>query len=108
MAFGFPAYHTDDFRARLPEHKLRELAYAALSALGWVVEEDRFEVRAKTSMSFWSWGERVTITTLPDGGLSITSRCALPTQCFDWGKNQKNVMRVLDALRERIGSPLYA
>jgi hypothetical protein len=105
MAIAFPAYHTE--RYTLPDDKLdpHELVVEALAELGWkVTTEDEDEIRATTSVNLWSWGERVTITFGRNGRLTVTSKCALPTQCFDWGKNRSNVIAFLKQL-ERLLDP---
>lgn len=49
-----------------------------------------------------SWGENVsaTIGFGPRGAVvTLHSECAMPTQLLDWGKNRKNIERVVEALR---------
>ena len=45
---------------------------------------------------------RVFIKFLPDNSVSVTSKCALPTQCFDWGKNKANVIKFLVEFSKRV------
>jgi hypothetical protein len=51
-----------------------------------------------TGTSFLSWGERIIIEKLSHSMLSITSECKLVTQIVDWGKNKRNVERILTLL----------
>lgn len=57
----------------------------------------------KSSASLWSWGETVTVECRfldPNRTLiHISSVPALATTLIDWGKGQKNIDRVLEALR---------
>lgn len=49
-----------------------------------------------------SWGENVSATVGfgPQGAVvTLRSECAMPTQLVDWGKNRKNVERIVEALR---------
>ena len=98
MTFGFPAYHTaqmPSFTARDPHEAVRR----AIAALGWTVRDDAPDlITATASVNLSSWGETVSVEFPPGGGLTITSRCSLPTQCFDWGKNKRNVRRLIEAL----------
>ena len=99
MAFGFPAYHTELCPLAGSERQLREMAYAALSHLGWKIQDDTPEqIWAQAGLNLWSWGERVRIRFLEKGGMEITSQCRLVTQCFDWGRNSQNVKRLLAEL----------
>ncbi|QJW97770.1 hypothetical protein [Frigoriglobus tundricola] len=105
MAFGFPAFHTERYtlwEAHLDAH---ELAVEAILALRWTITDESDDtIRASTGISLWSWGERVTVRFRTGKTLIITSRCAIPTQCFDWGKNRSNVNAFLNRL-EKLSSP---
>ena len=63
----------------------------------------------KSDVSLWSWGETVTIQCLfldPNHTrIHISSVPALATTLIDWGKGQKNINRVLDAL-QRVLPPM--
>jgi hypothetical protein len=73
----------------------------ALESLGWSVSENLGRtISARVGISFWSWGERITVTFLREGSLRVTSSCASPTQCFDWGKNKKNVIMLIAEIRK--------
>jgi|SRR5262245_19989850 len=103
MAFGFPAYHTEELSFPIPKDDLYEIVLDVLESLSWSILEEREEIiQASTRISLWSWGERVTIEFFPDDTLSITSKCSLPTQCLDWGKNRSNVKKFIAKLRKFI------
>src|SRR5262249_35999652 len=53
-------------------------------------------------ISFWSWGETMTVEVRKDSSVRVRSECAFPTQCFDWGKNQRNVNKFLGALDDAL------
>ena len=56
--------------------------------------------------SFTSWGEHVTITVMPTAGygtqIDVYSKCSLPTQIVDWGKNKENVTRILSYVQQNL------
>lgn len=97
MAFGFPAYHTAQYSTKGDrKSELHTAVHAALAALSWSVKEETVDgLLASTSINLRSWGERVLILFKSDHSISVTSQCALPTQCFDWGKNKANVKKFL-------------
>jgi hypothetical protein len=100
VAFGFPAYHTEVFSEIARAADRRELALEALDLLGWPArEESEDTITASVGVSLWSWSEKLAIRILPNRGLSITSKCALPTQCIDYGKNKSNVQKLISELR---------
>ena len=102
MAFGFPAYHTEEAKGFATDIPLRESVKDAIRSLGWSIRDDSTKtITASTSLSLWSWGEKVTIRFLPGNGLSVTSQCALFTQCIDWGKNKTNVHKLLAEIRKQ-------
>lgn len=103
MTFGFPAYHTEHYvPGPAGGGDLRGLVMEALTALAWAVKaETPRDITASTSLSLSSWGERVEIVFANDGSLTVTSKCALPTQCIDWGKNKRNVAKFIREVRAR-------
>jgi hypothetical protein len=101
MAFGFPAYHTEQYTLPDSQFDPHELVVEALLDLGWsITEESERVIRASTRVNLWSWGERVTITFRARGRVTVTSECALVTQCLDWGKNRSNVNAFLKRLKK--------
>lgn len=104
MTFGFPAYHTE--RLLVPTDtpdQLHASVKDTLQSLGWSIESYYApRLIVKSSISLSSWGERIEIDFLADQRLVITSKCVMPTQCFDWGRNRANVMRFVGELQRRI------
>ena len=106
MAFGFPAYHTEELEYTGSIPAFRECVAVAIRSLGWSVQDESdTELTASTSVSLWSWGERITVR-FHKGGASVTSRCALFTQCIDWGKNRQNVQKLLWAVNQAALDPV--
>lgn len=103
MAFGFPAYARGRRRYDSSPDALREAIARALSALGWTAygnwSGNRFV--AEVGVNFWSWGEKINVEIDPNGTIRIESTCRLPTQCFDWGKNQRNVDAFFELVDEK-------
>ncbi|MFK7802455.1 MAG: hypothetical protein AB8G95_12540 [Anaerolineae bacterium] len=100
MTFGFPAFHTEKHPVspNRSQH-IHEDIKRTLSSLSWgITEKSANQILASTSVSLWSWGEKIIIDVLSDGSISVTSKCSLPTQCFDWGKNKTNVDQFLSEL----------
>jgi hypothetical protein len=101
MAFGVPARHHQRERYRRTSDELQRLARDAVGDLKWTVLRDEpglIEVRVR--INFWSWGELVAIQ-LGDGFVDVLSRCRAPSQCIDWGRNERNV----EAFFARMPSP---
>lgn len=99
MAFGFPAYHTEEL-SNTSGPPFRKAVTEAIRALGWSVREESDEaIRVATSLNIWSWGEQVCVQ-FHSRGATVTSRCALFTQCVDWGKNKSNVRKFLGEFRK--------
>jgi hypothetical protein len=104
MAFGFPAHHTEDYSAG-GSANLRVAVKAALRDMRWRVKEEYPDaIIATTNMSFFSWGEFVTIDFLANRTLSIESKCVLPA-LYDWGVNKSNVNKFLAALEDCLENP---
>lgn len=60
---------------------------------------------ASVPISFSSWGEKLTIALSPlNGGthVSVRSTCLFPLQIVDWGKNRRNVTRLLASIESRL------
>jgi hypothetical protein len=100
MALLFPASARGRRRYGACLDALREAVARALSALEWTAYGNWSgrEFVAEVGANFWSWGEFIRVKIDPDGTVRIESKCRLPTQCFDWGKNQRNV----DTFFERV------
>ena len=103
MTFGFPAYHTDSYSAGTATANVREAARQTLTALSWSLREETADgIVASTSANVRSWGEKVLITFASDDSVSVTSKCALATQCLDWGKNKANVVKFMTELKKHV------
>lgn len=72
--------------ARRSGFKVRE----ANGPYGWLY--------AKARISFWSWGENVTIRVDGDNIVHVTSESRVPFTLADYGKNSRNVNRFLGHL----------
>src|SRR5262245_22369494 len=100
MAFGFPAYH--DERVTYEGHSAGELMNAidaVFHRLNWSgTQNGRWSFRVNTGISLWSWGEVFTTEVEDDGVIHVRSECSMPTQCFDWGRNNSNVKKFLAEL----------
>ena len=100
MAFGFPAYHTENYTLNDGPSNLRASVKSALNAVSWSIRKESPDtIVASTSLSLLSWGERVIITFLSDESITVTSKCTWPIQCFDWGKNKANIKKFIAELK---------
>lgn len=104
MAFGFPAYHTQTYVTSVENAEdAATMAKQALYILEWpikVEKETSLHTTAYVNFNIRSFGEKLTIDVSTEAPytLTITSKCMLPTQCFDWGRNKKNVTRFISEL----------
>lgn len=95
MTIAFPAFH----QTLLPGAHTPAAVAAAMQRAGWtLVQQNEDRITGKVGLNLWSFGETVTAT-LADGRVTLRSACVLPTQCFDWGKNRRNVDALARALR---------
>lgn len=103
MVFGFPAYYSDGYSAGGTLTALRTAVRNALDSLSWSIREETTErLLTSTSMNLRSWGEKILICFLDDNTITVTSKCAFPTQCFDWGKNKANVQKFIEELKKHV------
>ena len=98
MAFGFPAHHQEDFQ--IPANLPPAIIWQALQYMGWsgAGTPDGAQFRVSTGFSWWSWGENVTVFRVAADRISVRSECAMPTQMFDWGRNEANVRKFFATL----------
>lgn len=65
-----------------------------------------YHILAQTQMTWLSYGEKVHIRIYPDWGfntqIEITSRSM---QVITWGRNKKNIRRILEELEKRKNAP---
>ncbi|MDP2346001.1 MAG: hypothetical protein Q8O67_33995 [Deltaproteobacteria bacterium] len=119
MSFGFPARHRHMIALRKPDNELRQIAREAIHSLRWNLTSDGpRQLTARHRFNIWSFGELISVT-IEGGVVDVESRCRIPTQCFDWGKNKRNVdaffallppppLLTLDAARAGTGAPVAA
>ena len=84
------------------QEQITGACFTALSECRFTVTESNDAqgwIRARTRISFRSWGENITITVQMSGKTEIVSQCRVPTTIFDWGKNRANVNKLLSKLR---------
>ena len=104
MAFGFPAYHTERYSIenKNPVDMLVAIR-ETIRELSWSIREEKSDqIIASTSINLKSWGEKVLINIFQDNSISITSKCALPMQCLDWGKNKANVDKFIAGIMKHV------
>tara|TARA_R110002072_G_scaffold146075_1_gene292800 strand:+ start:60641 stop:61552 length:912 start_codon:yes stop_codon:yes gene_type:complete len=104
MPLMFPARHAESHAHGVDDvDRVREIVRRTLRDLSWTIEQQMADrIFAKTSASIWSLGENVEIEWRQEMHLSITSRCAVPTQCFDWGKNRENVAAFMSGFQNNV------
>ncbi len=109
MSFGFPAFHVEEVAVMASNSDIRAICHWALGNLGWKISQEfNTGIHASTSLSLSSWTEKIEIDFLAPDRLKIRSACALPTQCFDWGKNRKNIKKFrqeLEQIKEKFKMP---
>ena len=98
MAFGFPANYQLIVSDVPAGTDLKRSVGSALSRIGWNPKLEKNTYSASTTLSMASFGEKFTVEIMPNKSLKIRSRCSLPFQWFDWGKNKKNVDRFMQEL----------
>ena len=83
-----------------------DLEKSLLRALGdlrmeWQKDtSDANRFTARISINQNSWGEDIEIRFVSENTLRITSKCILPLQIFDSGKNKKNVQSIITKIDE--------
>ena len=71
-----------------------------------VAESHHEELTLRVRLSFWSFGEKVTVGLGSVDGCSVvdvTSSCVLRTQIADWGKNERNVRKLFTKIDKLLG-----
>lgn len=63
-------------------------------------DESLHTISAETDSSWQTWGEKMTIAVNPHGEAAseIVITSALKRGLFDWGRNQKNIDKLIDLL----------
>ncbi len=105
------ACYSDVIRLEKPRGELLRLSRIAGEALAGELQAGH-ELKAwsqgfelETKMSVRSWGERVFVR-VREGAVDVHSRCRMPTQVMDWGKNRHNVSRFIALFNEAAGRGL--
>ncbi|MCC5915413.1 MAG: hypothetical protein JJU46_13650 [Balneolaceae bacterium] len=95
MAIGLPAKYRKRINHPFTEKIIRKFDNPLFIHPFKLVKkiENRITLRAKWSV--WSWGEIITVDFSDKDTISIASRCSVPFQLFDWGKNRENVDRLV-------------
>ena len=97
------ASHMITIEVTLPPEQAEAALYQAFLNAGLSsVNGGAGRMHGKTTMGLASWGENVDawISHGPRGAaIQLRSECSFPTQVIDWGKNRKNVERIVGALR---------
>ncbi|MGH7132924.1 MAG: hypothetical protein ACREJO_13370 [Phycisphaerales bacterium] len=104
MTFAFPAFHEE--RIEAPAELTVGDVLAALAAIGLSgsASADGATVRSSSGLNMWSWSEKLIVERAGPTTLRVRSECALSTQCVDWGKNARNVRKIIAAIRAvRVG-----
>lgn len=104
MPIGFPAYYTETRKLNLNWQQVVQVTARALQTLEWSYAQSAPNIfDAKVRVGMWSWGEQIRVTIYNDGTLTVRSECALPTQCFDWGKNSRNAQKLFEQIERFAG-----
>ena len=99
MYFGFPASSNRTERFEGDPIIMRQLVSEAFDKAGWRYKaEDEWTFIANIPMGIWSYGERLTVSIYQDGTLEVRSACVWPMQIFDWGKNERNIDKLIQNL----------
>jgi hypothetical protein len=61
-------------------------------------------IKAKTKMSWKSFGENIELRINHNGAINITSTSSVPTTLYDYGKNKENIESLFRTLDTLIGS----
>lgn len=102
MAAGFPAYHKEIFRSPQPNVDLVFCAVRTLESLRWKVRHvTPNRVIGAVPYNLLSVGEEIEFLIQYPDECQITSKCMWPTQFIDWGKNRKNIEKILPELQRQ-------
>ena len=106
MAFGFPAYAVGRFRPGGDEETIVGAVETALTRLRWpFLSFDGVDWQVDLGINWSSWGEKITITLTANNTLHVRSQCSFPLQCIDWGRNQRNVDKFIEAVDRCMPAP---
>lgn len=95
MKISFPARYMESHSFAADESFLANAVQIAFQTLGWTCQTNGSgEFQTPIGFNLWSFGEKLTVK-ISGGDVTVKSECAMPTQCFDWGKNKRNVAAFL-------------
>lgn len=107
MAFGIKPHFEANLRSEVAnETQLLLLALEAAQQFGWQIENVTHEgATIYTPMSFWSYGEQLSLKIDPahPGMISIKSACT-SSQLFDYGKNRKNIRKLGNEIKKYLNT----
>jgi hypothetical protein len=72
-------------------------------AIDVYLSRKRRRVTARTRLNVWCWRERIEIVVRDGGEVTARSRCVIPTQIHDYGKNRQNVKELIGDVAVTIG-----
>ncbi|HEV7348043.1 hypothetical protein [Telluribacter sp.] len=100
MAFGAPPRFTQEIHSiELPAEHFLTLAIEAIQLLDWYVGyKSESGLMAFTNASLATWSEEVTLL-IEGKTIRLVSECT-GSQLADWGKNKKNLARLLQKVEE--------
>ena len=99
MSIGFPAHYSASIKNK-SNYSIEELI-KILKKTTFIIQYNSDEnIFLKAQLNAWSWGEsiKITLNRNTDNSINISSKCAFPLQCVDWGKNKKNVNMIVELL----------
>lgn len=101
MAAGYKT--TRSFAAE--RRDIEEALLTVLDSLGlkWVGELSETDIMTiRVPINDCSWGEKIEAQLVGSSTLRISSRCILPLQLYDWGKNRKNVLTIVSGIEAEL------
>jgi hypothetical protein len=98
MSFGFPASYEKVMADIPPGTDIARSLGSALSRIGWHPTAITNGFKASTTLSMGSLGEKIVVDILPNKTLRIRSKSAFFLQCIDFGRNQRNVEKLIQEL----------
>ena len=97
MAAGYETTRSfDGGRRDIEEALLVVLRDLGLRWLGDLSGKDSLTV--KVPINDCSWGERIEVQFVGPRTVRIGSKCVMPFQLYDWGKNKRNVLAVVSGI----------
>jgi hypothetical protein len=88
------AEYQDVLKTPLSTERVRSILLDYLNSNNIVYTIDDNRIMYTTGVSFFSWGERISVS-IQGEIIKIKSKCKLRTQIQDWGKNKRNVRKLL-------------